>query len=340
MSLARLLVRDFRGSTTSRRRAPRASAIRALEPAPVLPARAFISSAPSRCCIGLGSAASDQLPCACPARRAAADRFRRLGLAAAAAALEDAAPCRDPRRGALCGRRQRAVVRDGDRRSAPTGANPLLIEIAFAGGMLAIPIAFLSFPALAAARRPRLRRPSSCSCRTTWRPPATALAFCLCLVGLSLRRSADQIAQLRRRIEIDWNAQRATRFIEEFEQAGRGWFWETTARGALSYVSEQLAADLKTPAARADRQAVRRSDRPRRPARRRILGTDPGLPPVGPPALHRHQRPRQHRRRNLVVAVGHAELRRAWPLPRLPRHRHRPHPAAPLRGGDQPPRQI
>ena len=44
-------------------------------------------------------------------------------------------------------------------------------------------------------------------------------------------------------------AQRAARFIAEFEQSGRGWFWETNAGGALSYVSEQLAASLKTPAA-------------------------------------------------------------------------------------------
>ncbi len=63
-----------------------------------------------------------------------------------------------------------------------------------------------------------------------------------------MKRSADRLAQLKRRILIDWNAQRATRFIEEFEQAGRGWFWETSARGALSYVSEQLAADMKMPA--------------------------------------------------------------------------------------------
>ena len=47
---------------------------------------------------------------------------------------------------------------------------------------------------------------------------------------------------------MDWHAQRASRFIEEFEQAGRGWFWETSPRGDLSYVSDQLAADLDTAA--------------------------------------------------------------------------------------------
>ena len=79
--------------------------------------------------------------------------------------------------------------------------------------------------------------------------PSLAGLLALALVHLSLRRSIDAFHQLRRRLATDWSAQRANRFIEEFEQAGRGWFWETTGRGALSYVSEQLAADLKTPAA-------------------------------------------------------------------------------------------
>ncbi len=128
-----------------------------------------------------------------------------------------------------------------------SGENAILVELAFAGGVMALPIAFLSFPALAALGG------LACAAKLLFLSgnlPATgvALVLCLCLVALSLRRSADGFAQLKRRIEIDWNAQRAARFIEEFEQAGRGWFWETSARGALSYVSEQLAADLKTPA--------------------------------------------------------------------------------------------
>ena len=75
-----------------------------------------------------------------------------------------------------------------------------------------------------------------------------AALLALCLVAFSFRRAGADAAQLRRRIEIDWSAQRASRFIEEFEQAGRGWFWETTGRGALSYVSEHLAACLQTAA--------------------------------------------------------------------------------------------
>jgi len=122
-----------------------------------------------------------------------------------------------------------------------------LIGLGLACGLLAVPLAFVTFPGLAAL--------GSFACVAAWfflsgDPASTGAAtlLALCLVQLSLRRGAERLAQLRRRVIMDWNAQRASRFIEEFEQAGRGWFWETTARGALSYVSDQLAADLATTA--------------------------------------------------------------------------------------------
>ncbi|MEA3013302.1 MAG: hypothetical protein QOD42_1847 [Sphingomonadales bacterium] len=123
-----------------------------------------------------------------------------------------------------------------------------LFDIAVAGGVLALPIAFLSFPALVAIGCTGVAAKFYFLSHDMYGAAAAALIGLL-LVRLSLKGSADRILQLQRRIVIDWHGQRATRFIEEFEQAGRGWFWETTARGNLSYVSEQLAADLKTPAA-------------------------------------------------------------------------------------------
>lgn len=54
------------------------------------------------------------------------------------------------------------------------------------------------------------------------------------------------LASSRRRLMIDWQAKKALNFIEEFENSGRGWFWETNAAGTLSYVSQQLADDFKT----------------------------------------------------------------------------------------------
>jgi diguanylate cyclase (GGDEF)-like protein len=123
----------------------------------------------------------------------------------------------------------------------------LALDFALVGGALAVPVAFLAFPALAAI--------GSLACVATlllrWQDPLGAVAGILlsyCFVRLSLNRAADQRTVLKARLAAEWNAQRASRFIEEFEQAGRGWFWETNARGALTYVSDPLAADLKTPA--------------------------------------------------------------------------------------------
>nr|WP_314445538.1 EAL domain-containing protein [uncultured Sphingomonas sp.] len=54
------------------------------------------------------------------------------------------------------------------------------------------------------------------------------------------------LANSRRRLAADWQAKKALNFVEEFENSGRGWFWETNAAGTLSYVSQQLADDFKT----------------------------------------------------------------------------------------------
>jgi diguanylate cyclase (GGDEF)-like protein len=65
----------------------------------------------------------------------------------------------------------------------------------------------------------------------------------------SLYSARDAVLSSNRRLVVEWEAQKARRFVIEFEQSGRGWFWETNADGALSYVSEQLAEDFDTPAA-------------------------------------------------------------------------------------------
>jgi diguanylate cyclase (GGDEF)-like protein len=50
----------------------------------------------------------------------------------------------------------------------------------------------------------------------------------------------------RRRLALEWQAKKAVNFVSEFENSGRGWFWETNSYGTLSYVSQQLADDFKT----------------------------------------------------------------------------------------------
>jgi len=75
-----------------------------------------------------------------------------------------------------------------------------------------------------------------------------AAAFSACLLGLSLVRARDAIADAHRRLREDWQAGQASRFVAAFEASGRGWFWETNADGALSHVPEPLASELGRPA--------------------------------------------------------------------------------------------
>ena len=67
----------------------------------------------------------------------------------------------------------------------------------------------------------------------------------LVLVGYSVAGTRKIIATGRERLKLDALAHKALRFIDEFENSGRGWFWETNAQGTLSYVSRQLADDFE-----------------------------------------------------------------------------------------------
>jgi diguanylate cyclase (GGDEF)-like protein len=53
------------------------------------------------------------------------------------------------------------------------------------------------------------------------------------------------IAGGRKRLVLEWQATKALNFVDEFENSGRGWFWETDSLGTLSYVSRQLADDFQ-----------------------------------------------------------------------------------------------
>ena len=217
--------------------------------------------------------------------------------------------------------------------------DPFVAEIAVTAGVLAIAFAFLAFPSLAALGG------LGCAAKILFLSgdvAAAAIAAAFCRYSRLLQpppfRRPDRAAETPDRDRLERAARRP---LHRGVRAGgpRLVLGDHRARRALLRLRAARRRP-QDPGRRADRQALRRPDRPGRAARRRILGAHLGLPPVDAAALHRHQRARQHRRRNLVVAFGDAELRRIWPFPRLPRHRQRPHPAAPLRGGDQPPRQI
>ena len=64
------------------------------------------------------------------------------------------------------------------------------------------------------------------------------------LVGYSAASARTMIATARERLLLDHEAHKALHFVNEFENSGRGWFWETNHQGTLSYVSQQLADDF------------------------------------------------------------------------------------------------
>jgi diguanylate cyclase (GGDEF)-like protein len=68
------------------------------------------------------------------------------------------------------------------------------------------------------------------------------------LTGLSLFRAREQLGAAASRLALEDEARKARRFVEDFEGSGRGWFWETDADGALTYVSAELARQVEAPA--------------------------------------------------------------------------------------------
>jgi diguanylate cyclase (GGDEF)-like protein len=70
-------------------------------------------------------------------------------------------------------------------------------------------------------------------------------ALALMMVAYSIAATEKTLADGRRRLALEWQAKKALNFVDEFENSGRGWFWETDSIGTLSYVSQQLADDFK-----------------------------------------------------------------------------------------------
>ncbi len=70
-----------------------------------------------------------------------------------------------------------------------------------------------------------------------------SLALTMVVYSTAVTRKA--IAGGRRRLAVEWQAKKALNFVDEFENSGRGWFWETDSLGTLSYVSSQLAEDFQ-----------------------------------------------------------------------------------------------
>ena len=64
-------------------------------------------------------------------------------------------------------------------------------------------------------------------------------------VAYSVAGARTVLTNARARLKLEAQARKALQFVDEFENSGRGWFWETNNLGTLSYVSQQLADDFK-----------------------------------------------------------------------------------------------
>jgi len=70
-------------------------------------------------------------------------------------------------------------------------------------------------------------------------------ALSVVMISYSIANTRETLARWRRRLALEWQAKKALNFVDEFENSGRGWFWETDSLGTLSYVSRQLADDFQ-----------------------------------------------------------------------------------------------
>ncbi|HYJ83426.1 MAG TPA: EAL domain-containing protein [Allosphingosinicella sp.] len=132
--------------------------------------------------------------------------------------------------------------------AVPPAAQTILVKAALiAGAGSAIPVFFnipaLMILALASAFGIAALLPSD--------EPVVPIgaAFSLFLLCLGISRARQTLLGARQRLSLEWQAEKARRFVADFEASGRGWFWETNADGALTYVSEPLAAHLGLAAA-------------------------------------------------------------------------------------------
>ena len=74
------------------------------------------------------------------------------------------------------------------------------------------------------------------------------LLSCIAVMLLAAVRQA--VADLERATiqhQQDLRAQRSDRLLQEYEQSGQGWFWETDRQGCLTYISNTLAQTLDVP---------------------------------------------------------------------------------------------
>lgn len=119
------------------------------------------------------------------------------------------------------------------------------LTVALAGGYVFLVFAFLSVPAIVVFNS------GIAIAAVALLNPAPLLLACLltsnaALVWFSISSARSAILTARGRYEAEWEARKAQSFLREFEESGRGWYWETDGEAALCYVSKRLAAELQS----------------------------------------------------------------------------------------------
>ncbi len=75
-------------------------------------------------------------------------------------------------------------------------------------------------------------------------PPAVPFAGLIGLLLAAIMQARSDQANLQARQLNQLRGEQALALLNDFEEAGQGWFWETDRTGRLTYVSETLAAKL------------------------------------------------------------------------------------------------
>jgi diguanylate cyclase (GGDEF)-like protein len=75
--------------------------------------------------------------------------------------------------------------------------------------------------------------------------PTGVAILSVVLFAYSIAGARSFLVTGRKRLHLEAQARKAQHFVDEFENSGRGWFWETDYMGMLSYVSRQLAEDFQ-----------------------------------------------------------------------------------------------
>ena len=118
------------------------------------------------------------------------------------------------------------------------------IALAFGAGLSAATIVSISSPPVAIVNALVAMAGATAVSR---QPEVLAGITFLAIVNIaySVAGTRTVLTNARSRLQLEAQARKALQFVDEFENSGRGWFWETNNLGTLSYVSQQLADDFK-----------------------------------------------------------------------------------------------